>query len=270
MMKTITVNNNHLLINKSSTEPLLLLCQSPHAVIEIAQGVSIHIIELFVNTNKNTKRELLLQKEAQVEYVKVQDIQEKFHLDVQVNLYEKASLNMINLELGEGVTTNSYETQLHHEFAQFRVKSLVKLFENSNSHSKFMTQHHAKNCLSDIHYKHSLHDKSKATFEAKTVVNNSALYSKAFQNCNTILLSDDATIFSQPHLEILVDELEASHGATTGSLNKDELLYLQSRGINHQKAQEMLLKAFENEIYDTISSSEILTFIKEYKRSNYV
>ena len=74
-------------------------------------------------------------------------------------------------------------------------------------------------------------------------------FQKAFQNCNTILLSDDATIFAQPHLEIYIDELEASHGTTTGTLNKEQLLYLQSRGISKDKAYDMLLlKAFESSI----------------------
>ncbi len=51
------------------------------------------------------------------------------------------------------------------------------------------------------------------------------------------MLSDDAVIFARPHLEICIDELEASHGATTGSLNKEQLLYLQARGIEEKKAK---------------------------------
>ena len=94
--------------------------------------------------------------------------------------------------------------------------------------------------------------------------------SKAFQNCNTILLSDDATIFAQPHLEILIDELEASHGTTTGTLNKEQLLYLQSRGISKNEAYEMLLSAFENKIVDNIKDEIIKEFIKTYKREKYV
>ena len=96
------------------------------------------------------------------------------------------------------------------------------------------------------------------------------MFSKAFQNSNTILLSDDASIYAQPHLEILIDELEASHGATTGTLDKEQLLYLQSRGIPKQKAYDMLLKAFESQIYDNINDILIKEFIKDYARSKYV
>ena len=105
---------------------------------------------------------------------------------------------------------------------------------------------------------------------AKSIVNESALFSKAFQNCNTILLSDEATIFAQPHLEIFIDELQASHGTTTGSLDKEQLLYLQSRGISKDKAYEMLLSAFENKIVDNIKDEIIKEFVQNYKRDKYV
>ncbi|MDN5105334.1 SufD family Fe-S cluster assembly protein, partial [Aliarcobacter butzleri] len=89
-------------------------------------------------------------------------------------------------------------------------------------------------------------------------------------NCNTILLSDDATIFAQPHLEIYIDELEASHGTTTGTLNEEQLLYLQSRGIRKEKAYDMLLNAFESSIKDNIKDEKIKEFIENYKKEKYV
>ncbi len=76
--------------------------------------------------------------------------------------------------------------------------------------------------------------------------------------------------FARPHLEINIDELEASHGATTGSLNKDELLYLCSRGIPKDTAYNMLLEAFENEVYDNIQDLKIKDFLKSFKKDDYV
>ena len=113
-------------------------------------------------------------------------------------------------------------------------------------------------------------DSSKAIFKAKSRVLETALFSKAFQNTDTILLSDDATIFAQPHLEIYIDELEASHGATTGTLNKEQLLYLQTRGIPKDLAYEMLLKAFEEKIVNNIKDEIIKEFVQEYKKDLYV
>ena len=75
---------------------------------------------------------------------------------------------------------------------------------------------------------------------------------------------------TQPHLEILIDELKASHGATTGSLDEEALLYLQARGINKKLAYDILLRAYEKEIYDNIKNKELKKFAKKYKRDDYV
>ena len=61
-----------------------------------------------------------------------------------------------------------------------------------------------------------------------------------------------------------------SHGTTTGTLNKEQLLYLQSRGISKEESYEMLLSAFENKIVDNIKDELIKEFIKNYKRDKYV
>lgn len=157
-----------------------------------------------------------------------------------------------NFEIGDGINLNLYNTNLNEEDSKYNLFGLVRLKNSANSSSIFNTLHNTKNALSNIKYKHSLHDKSKAVYEAKSIVNQKALNSKVFQASNTILLSNDATIFAKPHLEISIDELEASHAATTGGLDKDQLHYLQTRGIPKDMAFGMLLKAFENEIFDTI------------------
>ena len=126
------------------------------------------------------------------------------------------------------------------------------------------TIHNNKNSTSSINYKNSLKDNSRAVVKITSIVNEKAPYSKAFQNCNSILLSDDAVVFAQPHLEIYIDELEASHGTTTGTLNKDQLYYLQSRGISKDEAYDMLLVAFESSIKDSIKDEELKNLVEEY------
>ena len=60
---------------------------------------------------------------------------------------------------------------------------------------------------------------------------------------------------SKPQLEIYIDELEASHGSTTGQLDPQQLFYLQSRGISAIEARKMLVIAFANTMMETIRDS---------------
>ena len=59
-----------------------------------------------------------------------------------------------------------------------------------------------------------------------------------------MLLSEGAFAESRPQLEIYADDVECSHGATSGFLNQDELFYLRSRGIPEEEARRMQMLSF--------------------------
>ncbi|WP_320036424.1 SufD family Fe-S cluster assembly protein [Halarcobacter sp.] len=271
-MRLMNLKNEELLIDESTNEPIKLIYypkeeKTNSLKIRVKEGIKASIIEVFAGNdlNETFTRELIVEDNANLEYMKYQNIGENSNIQLQYNidLKDNANIKMTNFEFGKGKNTNQFNTEFNNIDSNLNIYGLVKIDENTNSKSVFKTSHNNQNCFSDIKYKHILDDSSKATFEALSVVNEKALNSKVLQNSNTILLSDDAVIFAQPHLEINIDELEAAHGATTGSLNKEQLLYLESRGIESKKAKQMLLKAFENEIYDNIEDIKIKEFLQE-------
>ena len=184
--------------------------------------------------------------------------------------YENSKCKITNFEYRTGYVINNFVNILKNEACSYELNGLVKSFDSSNTANIIKTVHNEKGLISNINYKHTLKDSARAVFKAKSIVNEKALFTKAFQNTDTILLSNDAAIYAQPHLEILIDELEASHGATTGTLDKEQLLYLQSRGIRKNLAYEILLKAFEQKIYENIEDKQIKEFVDSYKREDYV
>ena len=69
------------------------------------------------------------------------------------------------------------------------------------------------------------------------------------------------------------DDVQCSHGSTTGKIDDDALFYLRSRGINLDNAKQILLNAFLNDIIDNIKNEEINLNIKEQTNlwiNNYV
>lgn len=275
-MKLINLKNDELLIDKDTNEPLIIIYDlekenKNEIKIRIKNGVKASIVEIFKGSDLigEYDREFLVEENSRLEYVRYQELGVNAIVDFnyKIALEENSSLNMINLEFGFGSTKSFYNTNLDYENSQFTVNGLVKIKKESDLKSTFRTIHNAANCISDIAYKHLLADKVKATFDVKSIVNEKALNSKVFQNSETLLLSEDAVIFAQPHLEINIDELEAAHGATTGSLDEEQLFYLQARGISKQDASNILLKAVENKVYDKIIDTNIKEFIQGNKRS---
>ena len=270
-MRLINLKNEELFIDEPTKEPIKIIYypkkeKKNTLKIRIKEGVKASLIEVFAGNDLIVEfdREFIVEKGASLEYLKYQNVGVNSIIDLNYNikLKDSARLNMTNLELGFGSNKNIYNTSLDENSSILNINGLVKLSKDTDSKSIFRTVHNGQSCISDIEYKHLLDDSSKGTFDALSEVNQTALYSKVFQNTDTILLSDDAVIFAQPHLLINIDELEASHGSTTGSLDKEQLLYLQARGIDEEKSKKMLLKAVENRVLSKIEDEKIKEFIK--------
>lgn len=280
----IDENQEILKITKDTKEPIFLIHKLKESdvlatsslKIEVNKNIKAQVVELFVNKIKNCSyeadRNISLGKNSSLEYVKIQDINSTSSLIFRSSFAQDTASNLevTNFEYGEGFVLNSFENILEKSDVNYELNGLIKLNKASNNTTLVKTIHNEKNSKSSINYKNSLKDSSRAVVKIKSIVNKTAPFSKALQNCNTILLSDDATIIAQPHLEIFIDELEASHGSTTGTLNDEQLLYLQSRGISKEKAYDMLLVAFESSIKDNIKNEKIKEFIENYKRKKYV
>jgi len=117
--------------------------------------------------------------------------------------------------------------------------------------------HVGEGATSNQQAKSILGDRARGIFDALIKVEHSARYTKAHQNSKAILLETGAYMASKPQLEIYIDELEASHGSTTGQLDGKQLFYLRSRGIAEIEARKMLIQAFANELIDAVDNETI-------------
>lgn len=121
--------------------------------------------------------------------------------------------------------------------------------------------HKGEHSSSTQESKSILEDGSRGIFDALIRVEHSARYTKAHQNSKAVLLGESSYMVSKPQLEIYIDELEASHGATTGQLDETQLFYLQSRGILKHEAKKMLIIAFANTLIEKVKDTRHQEFI---------
>jgi Fe-S cluster assembly protein SufD len=108
--------------------------------------------------------------------------------------------------------------------------------------------HAMPHCTSHEIYKGILAGKAKAVFNGRIIVRLDAQKTDAKQTNRALLLSDDATINSNPQLEIFADDVKCTHGAAVGQLDEEAMFYLQARGLTRPAARDMLLHAFAGEV----------------------
>ena len=102
-----------------------------------------------------------------------------------------------------------------------------------------------------------LDDNARGRFIGDLKIAPDAQHTEAHQTNRNLLLSDNAEMRTQPQLEIYADDVQATHGASTGQLDESALFYMQQRGIDKQKARQLLVNAFMKEILEKISDDQL-------------
>jgi len=95
-----------------------------------------------------------------------------------------------------------------------------------------------------VDYRGVAASRGRAVFNGKAVVHEGAQKSQARQVSRNLLLTPGAEIDTKPELEIYADDVQCSHGATTGQLDPAALFYLRSRGLDESEARSALTRAF--------------------------
>ncbi len=84
-----------------------------------------------------------------------------------------------------------------------------------------------------------------------------AQQTEAHQTNRNLLLSEQAQMRTQPQLEIYADDVQATHGASTGQLDEAALFYMQQRGLSKEKARQLLVGAFMKDVLETIGDDTL-------------
>jgi Fe-S cluster assembly protein SufD len=90
--------------------------------------------------------------------------------------------------------------------------------------------------------------RATGAFRGRIRVEQSAQQTDSQQLSRSVLLSDKARAWAVPSLEIIADDVKCSHGTTVSDLSEDELFYLQSRGLDQQRARNLLMYAFASDV----------------------
>ena len=99
---------------------------------------------------------------------------------------------------------------------------------------------------------------SKNTTTGRLIVEENAQNTDAGQKFLNLLLSDKAKANSIPELEVLANDVLASHGASSAPINAEQLFYLKSRGLNLEQAKAMIVEGFLMSTFEDFSSKKLI------------
>ncbi len=199
--------------------------------------------------------EFTLEEEANVKLVQTscELSPDVWFLDaLRVTLKKNSIFHAVNYTEGSFTVRNDYRVALTGEHGEASLNGVWMLDEKLEAHTHVLIDHQAPSCLSNQLFKGVLTDLSRSSFEGKIFVQREAQKTMAYQLNRNLLLSDRANADSKPNLEIFADDVKASHGATIGQLDEEQMFYLRTRGYNKEEARNILVYAYTKEVLDLI------------------
>jgi Fe-S cluster assembly protein SufD len=180
-----------------------------------------------------------------------EDGPEDVHLaNLRANIREGARLDLFSFAMGGKLSKKKFVAELLDSHAHCSLNGLYVLDGSSSDHEQVTVRHRQPHATSSQLFKGILNDRSRAEFSGTIEVDPGAIKTDAQQLCRNLLLSSEAQVHTRPQLRILADDVKCSHGATTGQLDQEQILYLRSRGLSPESAIRMLTYGFAREVVE--------------------
>jgi len=213
-------------------------------------------------TKNNSVFELYLDNDSSVDFI-VHSNQPNATkiLNLSANINKNATLNFYTINISGELIKNNYYFSLNNKNSACNFNGIGLLNKKNHIDNYIEINHNEKHTSSNLNFNNILNDYSKGVFYAKTVINKQCSQSEASQSNKNMLLSKSSSMQSNPQLIINNDDVQCSHGSTTGEIDSDALFYMQSRGIKINQAKKMLINSFLSNLISEIKNKEILKMI---------
>ncbi len=170
-------------------------------------------------------------------------------LSIRCHLKKKGIFRSVVFPEETQVRREDYHLSFQGEESEGHVSGLLHTEQSGMYQVRVLMEHEAPHTISRQNFKAAVGGTYQHRFEGKIYIHAEAQQVDAYQRHHALLLSPEASVHSYPNLEIFADDVKASHGATCGELDEEELFYLQSRGLSAASSRALLIAAFCQDIH---------------------
>ncbi len=257
------VNGHIHILNITGEEGKHIITQ-PRNLIVAGKNTSARIIESYHSIGEgenlvNAVNEIVVGENSFIEIYRLQQENAgSFHINrTQAIQGKNSTFTHYSVSLGGGLVRNDTNVLLNDENGTGNLYGLYLTEGTQHVDNHTLIDHAKPRCQSNELYKGVLNDRSRGVFNGKVFVREDAQKTNAYQSNKAILLTGTATIDTKPQLEIYADDVKCSHGAAIGQLDDEAVFYLRSRGIGAELAKTVLIRAFANDIFETIENESL-------------
>jgi Fe-S cluster assembly protein SufB len=112
--------------------------------------------------------------------------------------------------------------------------------------------HIGKNTKSTIISKGISADQSENVYRGEVKIMPSAHNARNFSQCDSMLIGDKCSANTFPYIDVKNPSATVEHEASTSKISADQIFYLQSRGIDPEKAISLIVNGFCKDVFKTL------------------
>lgn len=112
--------------------------------------------------------------------------------------------------------------------------------------------HIGKNTRSTIISKGISAEESENVYRGEVKIMPSAHGARNYSQCDSMLIGDRCAANTFPYIDVKNNTATVEHEASTSKISADQLFYLQSRGIDAEKAVSLIVNGFCKEVFKTL------------------
>lgn len=241
--------------------------QATRSLIIVHPNVKIKIFEYLENSaadffSNNT--EIIAMENSQVDYFILQKLSKENNFvfkralcqrNAQVNWHfgyfggDVSRLKIETVFAGEGSSSENYGV--------FSGKAEQKFDITTVAHHK--VPHTTNNILT----KGVLKDKAHSVYRGLIKIEKEAQKTDSYLGDHTLLLGEKALANSIPSLKIDANDVRATHGATVGQVDKDQLFYLMTKGLDEIEAEKLLVEGFLESVVTKFNDENFKKLVKK-------
>jgi Fe-S cluster assembly protein SufD len=207
----------------------------------------------------NSVVELHVGQAATLRYISTQDISERAWIfsSQRAQVERDGRLDWTALGFGSGRGKVRMETNLAGPGSEARVTGGYAGGPGQHLDYDTTQEHAAPNTNSDLAFRGVLAAGATAVWRGMIRVDPGAQGTDAFQESRNLLLSPDAHADAIPGLEIEADDVRCTHAAAIAQIDRDQLFYLTSRGLDPATAKQVIIEGFLESLVERLAEGPV-------------
>jgi Fe-S cluster assembly protein SufD len=198
--------------------------------------------------------ELSVADDSRLSYVSVQALgPDTWQLAHQAStIGADATLSSFAVALGGGYARLRTDSALQGASGTSRLRAAFIGRDDQMLDFRTLQDHLAPKTTSDLLFMGAVADRSHSVYSGLIRVRRGAVKADARQTNHNLVLDEGAHADSVPNLDIEENDVSCSHGSTVGPVDEDQRYYLESRGVEPEVAERLIIAGFFEDIADQV------------------